>query len=57
MTNWLQWEDWKKKAEDKYDKILLKQDRQLLQPNVKDIEKAQFGYEVSQSAQQLYFRF
>ena len=57
MTNWLQWEDWKKKAEDKYGKILLKQDRQLLQPNVKDIEKAQFGYEVSQSAQQLYFRF
>ena len=24
---------------------------------LKDIEKAQFGYEVSQSAQQLYFRF
>lgn len=57
MMNWLQQEDWKKKAEDKYGKILLKQDSQLLQPNVKDIEKAQFGYEVSQSAQQLYFRF
>lgn len=41
----------------KYGKILLKQDSQLLQPNVKDIEKAQFGYEVSQSAQHLYFRF
>ncbi|MBF7076338.1 hypothetical protein [Streptococcus sp. HF-100] len=50
-------ENWKKKAEDKYDKILLKQDRQLLQPSIKGIEKAQFGYEVSQSAQHLYFRF
>ena len=41
----------------KYGKILLKQDSQLLQTNVKDIGKAQFGYEVSQSAQQLYSRF
>ena len=57
MTNWLQLENWKKKAEDKYGKILLKQDRQLLQPSIKGIEKAQFGYEVSQSAQQLYFGF
>ncbi|AGU82994.1 hypothetical protein SANR_0519 [Streptococcus anginosus C238] len=47
----------KKGEQAEYGKILLKQDRQLLQPNVKDIEKAQFGYEVSQSAQQLYFRF
>lgn len=31
----------------KYGKILLKQDRQLLQPSIKCIEKAQFGYEVS----------
>ena len=35
MMNWLQQEDWKKKAEDKYGKILSKQDKQLLQPSVK----------------------